>query len=398
MEVVMKKSLWLTSALALAGFVQTGSAQEPKVMPAPAAPAVTATPIILSTNGCGSSCCVTDCCMDDCGRSGFYAAVRLGAIWQNRSTRFAYGQVALDSNDDDNPGFALSTPTYNINGDAAFIPELVGGMHFGPNLSVEGRFAYARWDADGSLAFDGGGNADPNFWVPFLDARTAPIQNGIAGIRLVIANANLSYSSTYYDWGFDLVGHVYDSDTVQVDAVFGPAFASINQTYDFNVAGSRANPNQTRDAVTHENINENFYGAKLGVVARGRLTSRLSLETAASVFLYGRHVNLAGVQRMTSVNSGTTQFDITNGVGESDDTFVPRLDLRVGARYQASENLAVSLTYNLGGWFNVATIDNPELLLLPIDGDNRWVGAHPARLAEENLTTNAVMLGVEWRR
>lgn len=63
----MKKSSWMLSAVALGGFAAQGLAQEAKPMPAPAAPAVTSAPIVLSSDCCNSC---NSCCDDGCGRGG----------------------------------------------------------------------------------------------------------------------------------------------------------------------------------------------------------------------------------------------------------------------------------------------------------------------------------------
>jgi len=74
--------------------------------------------------------------------------------------------------------------------------------------------------------------------------------------------------------------------------------------------------------------------------------------------------------------------------------FVPRLDLRTGLDYAVNDCLTVGFSYQLNAWFNVATVDNPDIMLDAAE----WLPDHAARIANEDVLTHSFMVNAVWRR
>jgi len=259
------------------------------------------------------------------------------------------------------------------------------------------RVPYANFDSDGTFSFSGGGFPQPSFFVPFLDARRDPISQGVAGIRMFQSNVKFSYSSDYYDWGFDFVTNAGQSQSGSWNFIMGPAFATINQDFQHNVSGFfGGNLDQLRQSFTSEQIDENFYGLRLGLRGETRLGSRLSFNSTFNAFLYYSQAELNALQRLNTSNGPIGQLDIN--VTDKQNGFVPRLDLELGLKYQLNQAMALTLLYRFGAWFDVAAVENPSLQNVEIGGDDRWVGNAPAHLVKDDLFTNTIMAGFVWER
>ena len=110
------------------------------------------------------------------------------------------------------------------------------------------------------------------------------------------------------------------------------------------------------------------------------------------MFLYYHQANFSGTQ--TLGGNGALGGLNTYGVNDRQDNFVPRLDLRAGLEHDVNDCLTVGLLYQFGAWFNVATVDNPDITLVSAE----WLPDAAAKIADENFLTHSIMASAVLRR
>lgn len=324
--------------------------------------------------------------------SKFYFGARAGGIYQDRDD-FQFGRLADDSNDsgikfESEGKFSLMEwgPTF----------EVFGGMKINDKWSGEGRFSYSGFDKKGTYNLDNSENT-PSFWVPFIDARTDDtfLKFGIVGQRFREVETRLNYDSDIVDFGGDAVYEWISTPRSEVDLIVGLAIANINQDFDYFVDG---NFNGDRGADTFENLDEWFFGPRVGI--RGNWSIDVGdfhsekLRIFASVFLYlfGSSADLDARQNMVNLDCcGDEDVKVHDGEG----AIVPRIDARAGFIYQFTKMVSMTASYSLGAWFNTARVVNPDIILKFIDGDDRWAGKAPVHIGREDLLTHSFTVGLQ---
>ncbi len=112
-----------------------------------------------------------------------------------------------------------------------------------------------------------------------------------------------------------------------------------------------------------------------------------------NAYFYYHHANFDGTQ-IIGGNGGAVSTLSNYAASDRRDNFVPRLELRTGFNYQARKHLTLGVLYQLGAWFNVATIDNPDITLV----SQEWLPDHAAQIANEDILTHSVMATVVLQR
>jgi len=158
--------------------------------------------------------------------------------------------------------------------------------------SAEGRVGFAFFDDRDSFSFAGSGASDAqnSFWITRIDGVQAgppgPAQGITGGIRFALqADGTLAYDSEWYDFGIDFVRHVSDSCNKKVDYVIGPAFAHVGQDFQHDVVGIFQGT-EGRESHLTENLNEWFYGLKIGRRSSRDINCRLRIVTDFNAYLY----------------------------------------------------------------------------------------------------------------
>ena len=282
--------------------------------------------------------------------------------------------------------------------ESSYYPELVVGRDLGEWAALEGRFGTATFNILSEQRLETPSGPGVSLFIPFLDGRNAPVAGGVAGIGIQQGNLVFSYDSDWYDFGADFVVRLADSRCGRCEFLIGPAIANLNQRYGLNVNGfADADQDQLRQMALREDLEEWFYGIRMGARGWYGVHRCVDLEGGLHLFLYGQDAQLQATQRVVAQDTvGTDAFDpVSIAVDETRGEFVPRLEFQVGCRFRCSDCLAVTLAYRFDAWFGAATVDNPGLTASEV---GVYTGQAPVGIGSEDLLTHAFLVGVTWER
>ncbi|MBI4613481.1 MAG: hypothetical protein HY720_07720 [Planctomycetes bacterium] len=330
---------------------------------------------------------------------GLFGGLRGGATWQDRE-RFEYGQVAPDSNDAGTTNASAQDPEeFDIEGWGGR-GEVYLGNAFSDTFSASARFSFTLFEQDDDFARTDG-VASPAFWVPYLDAGLTvgggarPLRAGIYGTRFRTAAVELDYESQIYDGGIDLAITLDPAAENRIRLIFGPAFGAVNQEFDYQVVGRAQGGGLGEGTIiqTDEDVDSFYGGAKLGAELTHPFSDCISFVGGFDGYLLYQSSELDGEQNVPGAG-GTTISTIE--VDDDEDEFAPRIEVRAGLTIRVSDRIRIGASYLFGAWFNAATVDNPEIVLVASEGDNRWVGDEAAHLGSETLLTHTAMVTIDF--
>lgn len=246
------------------------------------------------------------------------------------------------------------------------------------------------------------GNPTNTSLMPFLDASTHSGQQAveIGGDQSnanALADLKFTYKSTDVDVQLDFIREMKEVKGWGLDAVLGVAYAYFDQEASFSTTGvdyDNSNPTYT---YTSETLRDNLVGLKAGLKGGHGLTKDLRLNCSMSAGFYYRMTNFKGQQSFdnASLPFSGVPTDYSIGVSDSDNNFVPRLQLKVALAQTAKTRYCLEVFYAFDGWWNMTSVDNPTVRYQAAGSDD--LVDHAARIAgDDAVFQHYIGLKLSW--
>lgn len=246
------------------------------------------------------------------------------------------------------------------------------------------------------------GNPTNTSLIPFLDASTHSGQQAveIGGDQTnanALADLKFTYKTTDVDVQLDFIRAMREVKGWGVDVVLGVAYAYFDQEASFSTTGvdyDNGNPTYT---YTSETLRDNLVGIKAGFKGGHGFTKDLRLNCSMSAGFYYRMTDFKGQQSFDNASLPFTgaPADYSIGVSDSDNNFVPRLQLRVALAQTAKARYGLEVFYAFDGWWNMTSVDNPTVHYQAAGSDD--LVDHAARIAgDDAVFQHYIGLKLSW--
>ena len=202
--------------------------------------------------------------------------------------------------------------------------------------------------------------------LPVIKGQTAA--SGMINFDCVEATGQLfqerfGYSQRFLDSHLDLRFRVWESPDKRtaLELVGGVAYTNVYQTFDVSVCCEAANGTSARLS-TDINVTDNLVGGRLGVRGNHGFGGSLRVFGAVMADLYQRLSNLNSTQTATNIcyDGGPCGQSFRLNRYASQNQFVPRAEVALGASVDIVENWSLGLFFKFDGLWNMSRPDVPR--------------------------------------